>query len=191
MRLYELESSTFTLWHGGKDLQYNYREFQPSGKGRWEYGPGIYLTTHYDTARKYSSGGKTTYKVVIKKGTDISKVNIPLDTAIDFVKRYAIKKFQKSIIEDLRGIAEKRNGSVYIVAVSNLLFNSNAISSANTVALRKFLVDNGVDYEIVTHFGGRDETVVVIYNPKIILSVTAVKAKDVQSSEWEQPTNLS
>ncbi len=27
-------------------------------KGRYESGPGLYLTTHYETARKYAKGGR-------------------------------------------------------------------------------------------------------------------------------------
>ena len=40
------------VWHGGK-LEDSYQDSISHKKGRWEHGPGLYLTTHYDTAKKY------------------------------------------------------------------------------------------------------------------------------------------
>lgn len=184
--LFEQDASIMSLWHGGKGLQFNHMEMLPHKKGRWERGPGLYLTTHYDTAFKYAKGGGTVYLVTVKKGTDIDQVRVSFEDAAEFIKRYAIRKYQKNILDDLKA-NELRSGSIPIAAVSNLCFNYDALSSANTVALRKYLISHGVDYEIVKNFGGRAETVIVVYNPEIIQNVKPTRAKDISVSDWEKP----
>jgi hypothetical protein len=61
------EPNTMSLWHGG-DLEGAYQETISHKKGRSEWGPGLYLTTHYGTAQKYSKGSRKLYMITIKKG---------------------------------------------------------------------------------------------------------------------------
>lgn len=186
MRLNEIvESSTMILWHGGRGLQFNHMEMLPAKKGRWEYGPGLYLTTHYDRARQYAKGGGTVYRVIIEKGTELSNVNVELSDAIDFVKRNVIGKYRKDIITDLQNSFD-RSGILRLSNLINLCINYDALSPKNTVELRKFIVSQGADYEISKGYGGRDETIVIVFNPAIIRKVTPVKASDVTMDEREQ-----
>jgi hypothetical protein len=178
-------SQTMTLWHGGRNLQFNQMNMIPAKKGRWEYGPGLYLTTHYETARKYAKGGGTTFKLTIEKGTDISKVTIELQEAIDFVKRYVIGQYRKPMIEDLTNNIN-RLGKLFLEVLVNLCVNYQCLSPKNTVELRKFIVNHGADYEISRGFAGRAETIVVIFNPAIIKKIEAVKASDVSLDQREQ-----
>ena len=175
---------TMSLWHGGRGLEFTYDTMLPHKKGRWEHGPGLYLTTHFDTASKYAKGGGKVYLVTIAKGTNIKDVFVSVSDAIDFTKRYVIAKHKQNIIDDLENIAKRRSDNmVPLVSLSNLCLNYEALSSNNTIALRNFLVENGADYEISTRFGGRDETVIIVFNPKIIKSVKPIKTSDVDSSE--------
>jgi len=183
----ENSSNTMTLWHGGNNLEYSYHEMRPHTKGNWDHGPGLYLTTNFHTAVKYAKGGKKIYEVTIDKGTDIQNVTIPLEDGVNFVKKYCIGKYKKQIIDDLKDNMNRR-GHLFLNAVVNLCFNYQALSTANTVALRRFVVDHGADYEIVRNYGGRsDDTVVVVYNPKIIRKVKAVKTSDVKTSDFVKP----
>jgi hypothetical protein len=189
MRLSEIaDSSTMTLWHGGRGLQFNHMEMLPAKHGRWEYGPGLYLTTHYDTARSYAKGGGSVYKVVVEKGTELNTVDVPLEDAIDFVKRYAIGKHRKDLISDLQNNLN-RSGVLKLYVLINLCVNYECLSPKNTVALRKFVVEHGADYEISKGFKGRSETIVIVFNPAIIKSVTPVKASDVKVGDFEQSIN--
>jgi hypothetical protein len=180
-----VEPGTMTLWHGGRNLQFNHMEMLPAKKGRWEYGPGLYLTTHYETARKYAKGGGTVYKVIVERGTELNTVDVPMDDAIGFVKRYVIGKHRNEIIEDLQNNLN-RLGALKLSVLINLCINYDALSSKNTVELRKFIVAHGADYEISKGFGGRSETIVIVFNPTVIKKVTPVKASEVSTSEFEQ-----
>lgn len=178
--LFENDGNTMTLWHGGRGLEFSYNEMMPHKKGRLEHGPGLYLTTHYDTAFKYAKGGGKVYSVTIRKGTPIDNVVVTLREAMDFVKRYAIKKFQSSIISDLEHMSFRNvQDRIKISAVVNLCLNYDALRPSSTVALRQFLIKNGADYEISPRFGGRDETIVILFNPELITSVKPIKAAEV------------
>jgi len=176
-----------TLWHGGRGLHQSYHEMRPSAKGQWEYGPGLYLTNRYETAVKYAKGGGNVYLVTITKGTEINSVDVSLEDATDFVKRYVIKRLQRQILGDLKNCFDKR-GKLPIVTVVNLCLNHQAITTRNTLALRQYVVDHGVDYEVSRGYGGRgDETLVIVYNPACIKNVqkisTAAKYYTTPSNE--------
>ena len=178
------DDNTMSLWHGGRGLEFTYDTMLPHKKGRWEHGPGLYLTTHFDTAAKYAKGGGKVYLVTIDKGKNINDIRVSLKDVIDFTKRYVIAKHRQNIINDLENIAKRQSdNTVPLVSLSNLCLNYEALSANNTIALRNFLVEHGADYEISTRFGGRDETVVIVFNPKIIRSVRPIKTSDVDSSE--------
>ena len=182
--LFEENDNTMSLWHGGRGLEFTYDTMLPHKKGRWEHGPGLYLTTHFDTAAKYAKGGGKVYLVTIDKGKNINDIRVSLKDVIDFTKRYVIAKHRQNIINDLENIAKRQSdNTVPLVSLSNLCLNYEALSANNTIALRNFLVEHGADYEISTRFGGRDETVVIVFNPKIIRSVRPIKTSDVDSSE--------
>jgi hypothetical protein len=60
----------------------------------------------------------------------------------------------------------------------NIMINEQAIKSTGTGQLRKFLVDNGVDYSIQDNAFGWHERMVVLFNMKNLVSKTAVKPSD-------------
>lgn len=187
------ENKNITLWHGGRDLEFNYREPKPSQKGRWEHGPGLYLTTHYETARDYAKGGGKTYKVEFELGENIQNVMIPLEKALLFIYDNATKKKQKIIIDDIHenmkrmNLIDKVEANVFL----NLLFNYDAVVGNKTLNLNRFLVESGVDYGVVNRFKGRDETVFVIYNLDKIKKVKHISAKDVDLKDFELELNFN
>lgn len=176
-----------TLWHGGRDLEYSYESFGGSTKKRWEHGPGLYLTTHYETASKYAKGGGKTYLVTIEEGNDIEKTFIDTYLVKAFVSEYLIKSKQKVVLEDINEHLSrvKDNGKICASILLNLTINHDAIASTKTHFLNHFLVDNGVDFGYITRFTGRDETAVVVFNNKKIKKVKAVMAKNVNLEDYE------
>ncbi len=175
------------LWHGGRDLEYSYNEIKKSSKGRWEYGPGLYLTTHYETARKYAKGGGKTYHVHVELGNNINNVKINLEDTLSFIKNNVVKSKQKELIFDLHNNMKRMNlvNEVEANVLLNLIINTEAVVGEKTIKLNEFLVQNKVDYSIVDRFSGRDETVVVIFNPKQIKKVSPIKSNEVSPDEYE------
>lgn len=167
-----------TMYHGGRNLESDYREVKSHKKGRWEHGPGLYLTDHLDRAVQYSKGGGKIYQVsflpdVAKR---IDNVIIPLEDMIAFVNRYALTKLRPTIVSDLRAnMTRVGTDGVAAEVLVNLLLNWEAIPNSKTGILRQFLINHGVDYG-QTRYGGRDETVVVVINPHIIKKVEIVKS---------------
>lgn len=190
MRLHELSGTrTITLWHGGRGLEADYLEVMAHKKGRWEHGPGLYLTTHYDTAVKYAKGGGKLYRVTVEEGRDISEVAVPIEDAIAFVERHVVGSKRKQVVADLRDNA-RRVGELRAEVLVNLCLNWEAIPNSKTNLLRKFLIDHGVDYAKVSRYGGRAETVLVVINPRRIKRVEIVPASSIQD-QFELPGEFS
>lgn len=181
--------NTLTLWHGGRDLEYSYQSFQSSRKGKWEHGPGIYLTTHYERASSYAKGGGKTYLVEFTEGNNIDNVKISLSNVYEFINNYVIKKKAKEVIDCIKDNSNRTSDGESIKAsyFLNIMINFDALTPAKTQHLNEFLVSNGADYSIVNHFGGRPETVFVIFNNKMIHKVKAIPAKEVHLTQWELP----
>lgn len=182
--------SEITLWHGGRGLEFNYRDIIAHRTGRWEHGPGLYLTTHYETAAKYAKGGGKTYLVTVRQGTDIDSCTVPLEDAVEFVNRYVVGRMKKPVIADLQDNLN-RVGHLNADVIVNLCLNRSALSPASTEYLRKFLIDHGVDYISVNRFGGRDEKLLVVVNPAVVIRVDIVPAKAVTENERILPFTFS
>lgn len=179
------------LWHGGRNLESDYNEPKKATKGRWEYGPGLYLTTHYETAYKYAKGGGKTYMVHFELGTNINDVSINIEEALDFIQKNVVKPKRNLILEDIHFHMKRMEKTEHLDAnvFLNLMINHDAVIGEKTINLNRFLVEQGIDYSTVDRFSGRDETVVVIFNNKLIKSVKPIKAKDVSLDDYELPIN--
>ena len=174
------------LWHGGRDLEYDYRTPKQPRKNRWEHGPGLYLTTHYETAKDYSSGGGKTYRVDVDLGNNIKDIELSLDDAIKFVQDYAVGNKRNVVISDMHNNLKRLNKVDTINAETflNLLFNHDALKGEKILKFNKFLVENNIDFGVVKNFKGRDETVIVVYNLDKIKKVKAIPAKEVSLDEY-------
>lgn len=178
--------NTITMWHGGRDLEYSYKE-SISAKGLWEHGPGLYLTTSYSRARQYAKGGGTTYKVIVQEGNDVSSVNIPIEKVTEFIENTVIKNKKSGLLLDIHSNMKRMNITSHIKAEHflNLVINLEAIKKNNTDKLSNFLVESGADYGFTSHYGGNEETVMVIFNKLKIKSVKKVIAKEVDLKDYD------
>lgn len=162
------------FWHGG-DLD-NYDDIIAQKNGRYEYGPGLYLTTHYDTAKKYAKGRRKFYLISVEKGNDINKSLLDIDSVKQFILKYVIKSKQKEILQRVEKYNKENTIKGYIF--NNILLNEKALSPRNTSKLRQFLIDNGIDYEIVDNPFGWGEKMMVLYNMKKIKDVRKITPND-------------
>lgn len=167
-------SSDMIFWHGGNLDGYNDIIAQKSG--RYEYGPGLYATTHYDTARRYSKGSRKLYQITVERGNELNRSVIPLNSIISFINSFIMGKHKKEMIDAMNRY--QVNGNVKAYLFLNNILNNKSIKPTYTKYLRQFLVDNGIDYEIVHNPFGWGESMIVIYNMKKIKSVKQFTAKD-------------
>jgi hypothetical protein len=169
------EPNTMSFWHGGR-LDDAYSEAISHKKGRWEYGPGLYLTTHYGTAQRYSKGNRKLYLITIRKGNDADDVKIPVEEALDFVNTYVLRAMRKEVIWAIN--EHSATGSIDGDIFINIIVNRQAIKNTDTFKFRKFLVQQGIDYSIVDNAFGWGEVMVVLFNMRNVVGKKAVNPKD-------------
>jgi hypothetical protein len=162
------------FWHGGNLNDYD----QPMKhkKGRHEYGPGLYATTHYDTAKKYAKGSRKLYLLEIEKGNELTKSTLPFEVAEKFINSNVTKSKRNEVLERLSKY--NKNNQVPANIFSNIILNSDALKSSKMNLLREFLVNNGIDYEMVNSPFGWNEIMIVLYNISKISNVKQVTPKD-------------
>lgn len=159
------------FWHGGNlDLPIQTRS------GKWEYGPGLYLTTHHGTAKKYSKGGRKLYRITVEQGNDSNNSFIDLAAIRNFVNRYCIVKKRKEILDNLEKI--QQDGKISADRMITIIINYDALKNTNVVNLREFLVQNGVDYTMISSPFGWGEKMMVLYNMNKIINKEVIGPKD-------------
>lgn len=162
--------NTMNFWHGGNLDTINDDLSQKSSRV-W-YGSGLYLITHYETARKYAKGNRKLYLVTVEKGEDISNVLLSLDSVLEFIDQYAINGKKKELFFNMRKYY--KSNSIQAEVFNNMILNYEAIKKINLKHLRSFLINNGVDYELVSNPFGWGETMMVLFNTKKIVRVQRV-----------------
>lgn len=184
-----MTSKITALWHGGRNLEHNWRSFQESKKGRWEYGPGLYLTSGYEIARQFAKGGGKTYLVLLEEGNSAENTDIRLSDMLDFASKHVVKSKIKPVSEDLHDHAKRIGATDSIKAeiLINLIINHDAIPTSKTKLLNSFLVECGIDYSATVGYGMQREHVVVVFNNSKILKAAPVPAKDVSLDMYHMP----
>lgn len=175
---------TFTLWHGGTRWD-TAPAVQPPRSGRYECGPGIYLSTEYEDAYNYARGGKVTSLVSIASDLRLlEKARLPLASVVDFVKQVPRIKHRSEIIADLYSNVARRgeqaSGSPLEIdaqVLVNLCVNYEAVAGKPGVALAAWLAEQGIDAAWHQAYGNKHW--LVVFNPKVIKSNKVIRAADV------------
>lgn len=176
--LEDSSEDSITMYHGGRAL-YLRDPIRPSRTGRWEYGPGLYLTSSYLQARQYAKGGGRVYEVTFSKKRPIDGVRIDLQEAIRFVKDYVKVSLRPTIIGDLKRSFDRR-GFLEVEALMNLCVTDKALTPRNTVRLRELIVKCGADYAL---YRSCNTTIAVIFNEHAILKIRP--ARDVPVDQYD------
>ncbi len=167
------------FWHGGRIT--GQIEIQTPTKGRYEAGPGLYLTTSYQRACKYAKGGGSTFLITLKDNISFADdVLIPLKDGVEFATKYLGGK-GKEIAADLRNNCSRRNQEAFTAnTIINLVVNYEAGAGAKGKALLQFLQEHNVDAALESpSMGDNGEQWVVVFNPSVVLKVKKVPAADV------------
>lgn len=180
-------NKTLTLWHGG-----NLEEILDYSKAksidRYEYGPGLYLTTSYDVAEKYSKGSRKLYKITIEEGKSLNTSFVKYEDCLNFIKQNAIPTMRSLAIERISKY--NRDGLVKAYVLRNILLNSKAIKASKLKELLNFYLDNNIDYDLIDNAFGWHETMIILYNTKKIIKTEIIKSiKDIE--EFNLPTEFS
>jgi protein tyrosine/serine phosphatase len=181
------EPRTMSLWHGG-DLSESYDETISHKKGRFEYGPGLYLTTHYGTAKKYAKGSRKLYLITIRKGININDIVITSEKVTAFVNEYVIKSKRKDVMFYIE--RQIKNDKINAETFCNIIINNDAIKPSDTNRLRTFFIMNGIDYSIVNNAFGWHEKMIVLFDMKLIINKVIVKPKD-KIEVFDLPTDFN
>jgi hypothetical protein len=171
-------SAPLVLWHGSQRWEGPPR-IVTSRKGQVEHGPGLYLTTSADTARKYAKGGGSVMRFEVAPLRWLGDAWLPADTMVRFLRSLDRVKNRTKIEADIRAVEERlrsrRNGSVPAAILVNLMYNHGALSGDKGPALAEFYTRHGIDADHVTK---GNEDWVVLFNLDKILSHRKVCAGD-------------
>lgn len=180
-----LESENLAvMYHGG--TQWRSRpEIRGPRQGKYEAGPGLYLTNYYNRARSYAGGSKTVMRVLV----DLSRVRLaqhvelnPNEVA-EFLKSIRMKN-RAGVFADLDRSTQRRPRFTADTFI-NLIVNNEAGAGQSGVEIAKWLADKGVTASLEKQSG--DEEWLVVIDPTIIRSYSKLvvgKGFD----EWELPT---
>ena len=156
-----IQEDFFYMYHGG-----TMNRVKAPTKGRWEYGPGLYLTNSYELARKYGMGSRRVFRCKIARGKDLSESLIDTRDVEKFIELHGGSKRA-----DYRSFISRHNkdGMFPAEILVNLAVNNNMRSSSAN-ALREFLRDHGVDYALNRWSGGEAGTyVLTLYDDSNLL----------------------
>lgn len=163
-----------TFWHGG-NLD-NMKDDINHAKSRYEYGPGLYLTTSFELAKDYAKGSRKLYMVTVKNGKDISDSTIHRQLIDEFVYMNVIRSKRKLVKQHLDNWT-RSDGSVSADIFLNIMLNESAVKPSNAGKIRTFLVESGVDYHITGNIRYNGE-MMILFNMKKILKVQRVLPND-------------
>jgi hypothetical protein len=168
------DPNTMSFWHGG-NLD-NINSFTNQRKGKFEFGSGLYLTTHYGTAERYARGSRKLYMVTVSKGMDMNDVNVPVTKLMNYfdINMPATKK--KAFLSYIERY--NKNGSISLHIVNNIMINHELLKSSDTESFKNFIVSCGADYLMVDNAFGWHEKMMVLFNNKKIVKITRVNPKD-------------
>jgi len=166
------------LWHGSQNWQ-GPPQLQRAGKGKSEYGSGLYLTTSASTARKYAKGGGSILRFEIDPDlTTTDDAEIGVKDAVDFLSSIPRLRNKKKIADDILLNAQRRGkDSVHAFVIENLMSHHGALKGVAGPMLAEWYVKNGIDAAVVHH---ADEDWLVLYNLDKILSYKKTGSSDVQ-----------
>lgn len=165
-----LNKKTIKVWHGGKRF-YDAPEIRKHNKGSAECGTGIYTTTRYEVAKKYSKGGGKVLLMELKPNiTWLEKTNLNLSLIQQFVSQCNRLPNKTNILNHIIDVSERLNtDQIPAQCLVNLWVNYDASHGERGITLTNWLVDQGIDASL--HRAMSQDDWVIIFNPKIIQKV--------------------
>lgn len=177
------------LWHGGRRWEGS-PEVRPPKQGKYECGPGIYLTTNYLTAKKYGSGGGVTTRVTLATGIRwLQQAKLPVRELVEYLDTAPRLKARQRIKDDFLSRQEARKLSLDdycdVERLVNLLINESSLAGNLGVHLAAWLTSKGIDASL--HSPKTGEQWVIVFNPNVIRKPRVVSATVVELADYDLP----
>lgn len=174
------------MWHGGRRWTGG-PELQAPKAGRYECGPGIYLTNRYLCAQKYAKGGGVTTLVTLRDGLRwLENAELPLQTLKDYVRGAPGFRKREAVLDDLdRSAARVQRDILPVSYLVNLCVYYKVLSGGQGVRLAQWLSEQGIDASLYAVNG--DEQWVIVFNPSAIAQYRAMPASQVSLEQYELP----
>lgn len=168
------------LWHGGKRWD-GKPEIRPVKAGRYECGPGLYLTTQYERARKHArGGGKVVTLVTLADNIRwLEQARLPLAALMDWIDGARGLRNRAAVRRDMADAVRGSDPeSVWVSFLVNLCVYHNAVPGNLGQELAEWLAGQGIDASL--HCPGGDEDWVVVFNPAIIVKHRVVPGAEIK-----------
>ncbi len=173
------------LWHGGARW-YGTPEIQEPRSGRYECGPGLYLTTSYSRAREYAKGPKVVTRVSLTDDIRwLEDARLPLDTLTHYVENAYRMRNKKQVLSDLRNAGRRDGEQLPVSYLVNLCVNYDCLAGKQGLLLAKWLAEQGIDASLYKR--SASEHWVVVFNPKVIARSNVVPAAEVSLDDYNLP----
>lgn len=177
------------LWHGGNRWEGD-PEVRAPKQGRYECGPGIYLSTSYLRARKYAGGGKVTTLVTLADTVRwLEKAKLPLRELAEFIDTAPRLPGREGLRKQLLDRNLDRGLELHdlcpVDRLVNLLINEEALAGKMGVYLAQWLASKGVDASLHKPMG--QEQWVIVFNPAVIRKHTVMPASKIDLALYDLP----
>jgi hypothetical protein len=175
------------FWHGGR--RWNERPaVQAPKQGRYECGPGIYLTNQYERAKhKYARGNGVTTLVSLRDGISwLERKALPLQDVQEYIRQTRGFRKRDVMLNEVADSA-KRLGRDMLPAefLVNLCVYHDVLSGNQGLNLAAWLVEQGIDASL--HTVNAVEQWVIVFNPAIIERYRTVPAAQVSLERYSLP----
>lgn len=174
-----MEKANLVFLHGSRGLDEKAKiEIKESKKGKFEHGAGFYLTTSYDTARKYARNSNQVWEIHLEDPVLLTgKDKLPLEDVLDFVHSQSRLKGKSRVFRDIEYSLEKSldKSNLSILTFLNILVDNQCLTGAYGVNFSKWLVTKGFDAVAIKQ---SQEDWLVVFNPKKITSINVLKGYD-------------
>lgn len=181
--LTESDSQYITMYHGGRDLEYNYRDILGNKSKQIVHGVGLYLISDINIAAKFAKGGNKLYRVTFEKGTRSDEAMISREDCLGGAALFVPASKRKEFMADIDRTINRR-GTISVENFSNLILNFEYLKPSKTAAFRQWMMDHGADYAVSRNYGGSHNTMVILINPKKIRDVEIIKWGDLDKDEY-------
>lgn len=175
------------LWHGASRWE-GPPEIRKSRARAYEHGPGLYLTTHLETAQKYAKRNGSLIAMTLRNPRLMTDETVPLADALAFVKRCPGLRHRSTIADGLTRVAPRFGGRVQLNHMIVQVVNNDALGGDAGPAVAAWLVDHGVDAYIARTNG--PENWVVVFNPAIIVEHRKVPSRNIDMASADHPPVL-
>lgn len=154
--------------HGTKRFNGQKVEIKESKKGRYESGVGFYLTTSYDTARKYASSTNNVLSIRLQIPKLISiNSKLPAIEMLDFIDAQYRMKGKGKLMKEFYDYVDDKN-DMRIQCFLNILINNQCLAGKTGVNFAKWIVEKGYDAILEKHSSSEW---LILFNPKLVENI--------------------